>query len=628
MEIPGAIFPNAGNESRPLDFSAAIQGASIGRERELQVQRLNLNREAKQNTTSSNIQNQLNPDQLKGDVGDAPVGQEMSSILNDAQKDIRAGASEADIRTKYGDRIKKVSQYMTTAKIIDTQLENTLKTLPKDAGYNLDAIRAEAKKLAYTDGVDENGNPKLRDFTKIDPTTNYAAQVVREHPELVTNMSGIDKYIKELPKNDVEHTVVMPLPGGKKREAKISSKMNYFEDYDKDDAGNVKLDDNGHPAGIVPKFQVAMQNDKNGKQVPVLDPETGKPMRMMDTQNFDDMLAGKPELGDNLRGEVNRHLQAAGIHWEDNDPRKKMYAQALMYKEFMKQNNSTLHVDDKTTETAAASKENDPNFIANEVKRTRAITNARLQAEDDFENSHPDSGKAKQPKIKAPETVAQLFTNPKSVTDGAAIEKTPDGQQAYNVTEMFPGGKLNFKGGSGGAYTGAYYKPDTHELLVYKKGDTKPETVSADNAGQFMARIAEANGVPKAQIRPLLDNYGFGKGKFKAGQSPDLAAPINAAKDAQAEDTQKKVKTFIDTEKPDSIKGLKTPDGTITDANVRGGFKTGLGMDKYSIELSKGGKKTTKTFASKDELNKYLLGTTGNTSSGGFNPEDAINKYK
>jgi hypothetical protein len=188
--------------------------------------------------------------------------------------------------------MQKVSQYMTAAKTIDAQIEDALKGLPKDQGYDFDKIRTEAKKAAFG-SVDEKGNYNLNPVERIDPTKNYVAQIVREHPEAVTDMSGWDKFTKNLPKSTSDTDVTTVTGPGESNRYRVNAQKNYLEDFDKDEKGQV--------TGISPKSEIAFDTTPDGKKVPIKDPETGEPMKLLSTPYFNDLLNHNPHLADALR---------------------------------------------------------------------------------------------------------------------------------------------------------------------------------------------------------------------------------------------------------------------------------------------------------------------------------------
>ncbi len=612
MPVPGAILQGAGGMlDQPIDTSGIARGAQIADERRNAQARLKLAKQSQLNQESNAFTEANDPTKLKGDVADAPVGQAMADINYEFQRRLLAGENAQSLKVELMPRMQQIAKYMTASKIIDANIEKTIAAMPKTGAYDFDKIRAEVKKQAYAGML----NPKTGKYDtslidKIDPTQNYIEKLIQEHPDLGTSMDVWDKMAKEIPKYKTADEYIEITGPGTSIKHRTTGLMNAFEDFVRDK--------NGKPIGIATQGDVYPERDKDGNIItdknnnpkPVNDPDTDKPVMMLKEGKFEGLMSNR-DLSDSLRGEAKRHFIAAG-HPDvaENDPAFRDYMRHLAYQKLEQNKTSDFSaVHDPKESAGAATQEmmQDPQYWANERKKSRVATEERLNAENRDRAAHPEKYSDKTPRSATAEIISNIFTNPKSIVGGEIPTATPDGRQAYDITGGFP--KI------GPGYVKQFYDAKNHQLLLYKKDNSTPEIVTADNAGPFMTKVAMLNKENPASVKKVLTDTGYGAGEYKSGKSDELSVPIEKVEKESRDATTSARNTAIDNANLNTLKNQETPDGgTISKIERNRVF----GPAYVVSILSKDGKSTqVKEFKTKEEFKDYML-----------TPEELADKYK
>lgn len=612
---------------QPLNFSGWYQGQQFAAMRQNRADRLKLSQEGRRNQTMQETTSYLDKMHMHdGTPYDPVITQAYGGLLQQAAQMASEGKDFSTIMTQITPSVAQLNGYSQKAQAISKNIKETLARVPKDQGYDAAALEDEAKNAAFYDKDPKTGEKILKSPDTIDADKNYVLGTIKDHPDLVTNMSGWDNYFKTLPKHQTDKNVTTVTGPGKTNTQRVRVNANAFEDFDKDDNGNIKMDETGAPTGLVPKFQVV----KDGDGKPIVDPDSGQPMRVMDDGLFNQLTTDRPGLSDALRGATKKHFQAVQKEGDpeisENDPKFRLYAKHLAYQKASELQNSSYSFLDKDAQSAQSTKldpEMQKEQLAFNTKNAAATEQARLDVQNRDIERHPENYKTargnKASDEESIEPIAQIFTNPHGVlANEPVIQK--GGHDVVDVSPLMHGGKFNFAAGAKNQYSGMYYNPAAHQLELYKPGQKDPEIITSQNASQFLNRVAEVNGTNRSDVKGIMQKYKFSSGAFN--QDP---AQVQKNMAAQQQATQQanvgKVDTFIQSEDPGKIKGFQTPDGTVTDASVRGRIKQGIGMDKYSIDIkTKDGKTLNKTFKDENALKTYL----------GIKPvsaEDLINKY-
>lgn len=589
----------SGFVSGPQTFEGIDKAADIIMQQRQRAEKLKQEREGKQAATSKFLADYLDPkDHLTGTNYDSQVVAGYGSILQQAQALAQKGASTSDILMAIGPSVNKLNQYSTTAKQVNQNIKDSVGRLKGYAGYNPEALEAEAKKQAFY-GPDG----KLKDPSTIDPNQNYVAMAAQNSPELVTTGKGLDDFVNKTPMADYSRNVTTAY-GGRSKVSKIEAKHPFWEDLKRDANGNVLADATGAPVGLG-VVGSSMLDDKNQ---PIVNPQTGQPFQVMDKGHFNAIMTHNPDVADYVRGQVNQHFKATGAKElpQEGSPQWDMMARHILGDELADRSRSTFRTVDQQKETAPAVKVEigrDPNMLNDLAKYESAV-----KLKGDYSIYDPKAQKAV--KTNAVEAIGKVFNNDPVFLGGEHTEV--GGRNVIDVTDFLPGGGLKSGRGDDQVYKGIYYDPAKRSLLVTQQARTKDKTgqkptdleeIPESKAGLFMTRIAAANGVDPDKVSGILGNLGYRGAKFTSASQPGTV-PVDLAKEHN-----EKIDAAMNEDKfSDPVfKGIKTSEGTIQKVE-KNTFTSWLpGRDNYSVDLkTPDGKTKTKYFKTKEELTQYI----------------------
>lgn len=571
---------------------------TLGRQRQ-ELEKTQKEQEGKQAATSKFLTDYLDPkDHLTGTNYDPQVVSGYGNILQQAQTLAQKGASTSDILMAIGPSVNKLNQYSVTAKQVSQQIKDSVGRLKGYAGYNPEALEAEAKKQAFY-GPDG----KLKDPSTVDPNQDYVAMAAKNSPELVTTGKGLDDFVNKTPMADYSRSVTTAY-AGRSKVTKIEAKHPFWEDLTRDAKGNILTDPTGAPQGLG-VVGSPMLDDKNQ---PIVNPQTGQPFQVMDKDHFNAIMTHNPDVADYVRGQVNQHFKAAGAKElpAEGSPQWDMMARHILGDELDTRKRSTFRTVDQQKETAPAVKVEigrDPNMLNDLAKYESAV-----KLKGDYSIYDPKAKKAV--KTNAVEAIGKVFNNDPVYLGGEHTEV--GGRNVIDVTDFLPGGGLKSGRGDDEVYKGIYYDPAKRSLLVTQQARTKDKTgqkptdleeIPESKAGLFMTRIAAANGVDPDKVSGILGTLGYKGAKFTSPSQPGTI-PTDLAKEHND-----KINSALNEDKYDSpiFKGLKTPDGTIQKVDQRTYTAWLPGRDKFAVDVKTAdGKTKTITFKTKDELTQYI----------------------
>ena len=166
-------------------------------------QQLAYEQQGRQAATSKFLTDYLDPkEHLTGTNYDPQIVSGFHDILQQAQSLATKGAPTADIMMAIGPSVSRLNDYSTKAKLINTQIKDSVSKLKPYTGYNPEAIEQEAKKQAFY-GPDG----KLKDISTIDPNEDYVAMAAHNSPQLVTSGKGLDDLVAKTPMADYSRNV-------------------------------------------------------------------------------------------------------------------------------------------------------------------------------------------------------------------------------------------------------------------------------------------------------------------------------------------------------------------------------------------------------------------------------------
>lgn len=495
--------------------------------RQLRKDQLAAQQAGKRGAAGNFLREYLDPkDHLSGTAFDPMILQGLQDAMSKGAQLAAAGADSPTLMMALGPMVNKLSTYSANAKNINKQVDETINNMKADKqeGYDWAAVKNEALQKAFykqsADGQNEL-NP-----AQADPSVNWVMKAIEDSPEKVTTSEGFDQYFKDAKTNTTLHDITEMDKFGNPTRSKVNLiAQNYLTpEFDKATGkvkGFVPLHDEATEKGQ-PLYHL-FDDGKGGK--------TKAQVRLLDEKIFDSFRPGQVNY---IRGLVKKHLQeyegATGEKISMDSPKAKMVARALAYDELNRPNRKAtnvgyVHNDKLSPQQISLNIQSTDQYLQNVEDKAAASKRGRLSVPSDEES-------LKGFKVNAAEAIGNIFNgkedlsqNKKVAIDGT-IETYSGGtkdvknMQVYDITSSMPGGGLKAGRGEDYDFKKIYYSPTTRSLVAEKESGpegrkrvTQVEIPEA-NIGQFLYNIAEANGVPKAAVKPLLQKMGFNGGKF------------------------------------------------------------------------------------------------------------------
>lgn len=590
--------------TNPVDPSAAIQRAQQTLwQRNMQNQRLNLMKEARQNQVSNEVYNETDPSKYyTGSVYDPVITQNLQQAKQMGMDLASKGAGVAEIQQAIGPLMDKIKTYSMTAKAVNQQIDATIKRMQDnkmDVGYKLGDAAMGAKQSALMKR-DADGNLVPKDPSEINLSTNFLQDEIGNHPDEYTTNEALQTFAQHSGKSTRQNEVLVTQPNGNSVKKSVKVIGANWEVPEADAQGNIQMVpayDHATNAGQVLHHTIVGADGK----------ETDEPIRLFDEAHFDQMMRSQPAVADYIRGQVMQHIgeykDANGKPVTMSSPVAKLIARGIAYKELASAGNSTVETMNENKVSPAM-----VNVHVYGDKEQQAYDSAmgRAEAKSDAQQQGLAPGKTN-----AVQAIAQVFNNNPNYMDGAIV-KVGD-QNVIDITSKMPKGELQYTNqfGKKQPFQGVYYDPAKREIIVKKMGGYEhyPEA----QAGQLAAQIAEANGVPISTVKSTLASSGWNNGKFGSpGELPDVAGRANAQFAAAHQEKVQSGLTKLDAASDDAsgtaaLKGIDVPGGKIDAVSIRGGFKTMLGADKYAVDVkNSAGKISTLTFKDRAALAAFL----------------------
>lgn len=556
----------------------------------------------------------------------------ISQAKQQAYKMFEAGADAPTVMMATAPLLSKINRYSSVAQTVNKQADDTIAKLKADGhvGYDLDKLKDEALKSALYDADPKTGQLTLNP-DKADPNTNYVLQTIKDNPEKVTNTEAFDQFADKSKTNKTlsDVTQYTPTGGSTKMRAHLIAP----------DWAVPETDAKGVTTGFVPKHDIALEQgqplihnfkDAQGN-------ETKAPVRLLDEKIFDQGMT--PAMQDYIRGQVKQHLQEYQTKGGDeiplNSPKAKLIGRAIAYDMLNTPTRLPHSIESAEIQGKPSPQEIKLNIGGSPDKLAEL---SKFEQAQKLKGAYSVPGAGKAVKTNAVEAIGKVFNNDPTFTSGETTNV--DGKSVIDVTPFMPGGGLKHGRGDDDKFGSIYYDPKERSLLVERNGKdaqgvktSEMQHIPEKNAGQFMMRIAEANGVRPEVAAETISKMGYKNGQFtQAAQSGAAVQRVQKAGEEQAaateKDTTQKVDKALDTDTEpalNQLKGLQTKDGVINKVERRG-ISTWVGRDRYSVELNTpDGKTKTVTFSDKPALQTYLKQQKAGKSAA--NVEDLRKKY-
>lgn len=596
-----------GFDNQPLDTSGLDrlsntlhQQRQEQRQNMLDQRRLQEEQEGKRAATSKFLTNYLDPkDHLTGTAYDPQIVSGLQDLLQQGEQLASKGADQNSILMALGPQVSKLNQYSTTAKLISQNIKNSVSKIAgtnKYIGYDADALTQQALKQAFY-GPDG----KLKDISSIDPNEDYVSMATKNAPELVTTGKGLDDFVAKTPMNENSMNGTTAY-AGRSKQSSFDAKFHDWMTPAKDENGNISTDENGMPLPMTVKG-TPMLDDKNQ---PIINSQTGKPYIALDKNYFNLIMQHNPDVADFIRGQVKKAFADAGAKEQpaEHSPQWDMMARHVLADELQTRDHSILKIRNTEKETSPAIKielGRDPNALG-------ALANyeSAVKLTGPYSYLNPKTGK--EGKTNVVQAFGHILNNDADFLQGN--QENVNGRNVVDVTPYMPGGGLKSGRGEDEVFKQIYYDPQKRSILVSsqpKEKDAKGnkpislEEVPEEKMGQFLSRIAFANGVDPATMRKQFEQMGYIGGKFKS--PADYGSVLSQRLKSEQND---KIDNAIKYDSWSNLNGIETPDGVIQKV-VGDRWTFGGNRDQYAVTIKKqDGSTKTVTFPTKMELEQYL----------------------
>ncbi len=290
--------------SRPDSFEGLYRDADIVQRNRQMNQETAFRKDQQKASNTQRIMNYLDPkDYLTGTDYDPKVVEDINGALQEAISLTENGADISTVMMAITPKVAKISEYSQKAKMINANLKKGAEVLKSYKGYNVPAIEQEARKTAFY-----NQDGTLRDLSEVDPNADWITETVKTKPWAVTTGAGLDDFAENLPLEEFQ-SEVMTSNRGINRKVRVGGKKAFYEDYARNEKGEIMLDANGNPVGldILGSDPIRTEDGKG-----FVTDESGKPARSMDRAAFLAIMQQRPDVADYVRGQVQKFYEDAG----------------------------------------------------------------------------------------------------------------------------------------------------------------------------------------------------------------------------------------------------------------------------------------------------------------------------
>lgn len=556
---------------------------------------LAMQQEQKRNTAGTFLKSYLDPKQyLNGSEYDPVVVQKLHSVMQKASGLAEQGADIPSLLMAIGPDMQDVSQYSAKAKVIDQGIKDNLAKISQEKGYVPGQIEPLAKKLAFHTQDPKTGefgdlNP---DINSVDPSKNYVMEAIKQFPKQTTDAAGINDFIEKVPTKEYSKTIQTSF-GGRTKNVSYDAKHPFYMDLARDEKGNIATDKNGNPTGLEVQGDTVTGDDNK----PIIDQTTGQPFKALNKQNYQFIMSLHPALADHMRGEIQDAFKQTGQPAPaEGSQAWEIMGRHVLYETLKNNDKSHFKVNDVQRETAPAVKlDLGSSYIDMLRNESRARTEGNLDAKE-------EAGVG--PKVKplnVAQTTNEIFNNNPDYLKGEST--SVDGHRVIDVTGNYQGAEFRFGHGEQEAYNKVYYDPQRRVLTTEDKMGNRTEHKESDMP-DFLQKVAGANKLNPSAIPKYLNAGGYSKGKYtKPG---DASGTIQDLNKQDADERSKAMDDLFTNGRGSALKGIKTPDGKITEAGEQPFYRSG----KYYITV-KGtdGQERKKVFGSKSEMENYIKST-------------------
>lgn len=287
----------------------------------LRDEQLKKEAEAKRFASDKFFANYLDPkDRFTGTKADPVIAEQLSEALTQAHQLSARGATDNEIFMAITPIVNRVNDYSQKAKQLQEQKKQALEVLGKQKGIDPLKFSSEFDDEVFMETDPKTGVKKMRDISTIDPSKNYADNVLKNR-DIFTN-EGFADYVGKSGKSTTVEDISVYGKDKSMRRTKAELTAPSFMVSDKDERG-------AH-VDFVPKYELATDGDNvvMGEFMGQDGAKTKAPVRMVTDEVFNDLPVSAKAY---LRQEVRRLSKDKGV--ELNSVQAQNLAKALAYDE-------------------------------------------------------------------------------------------------------------------------------------------------------------------------------------------------------------------------------------------------------------------------------------------------------
>lgn len=511
-------------------------------------ERLRLQEDTRKQATASTLANYLDPkDLLTGTPYDPIIAQSLQEAMQAGTMLASKGVDTPSIMMAIGPMVNKINGYSQRAKQVGKQIDESIRLMKESklTGYDFSKIKQHALQNAFYD-LDESGKPMLNP-DKADASIDWVQRAIQNNPLEVTTGEAFDDFAQNAKMMKTTSDIISY--DDKMRKTRFKGHLihqNYL---------TPEYDNEGAVTGFVPAHDTAMEQgrplihtfkDEQGKEVDA-------PVRLLDQGVFNSLT---PAMHDNIRGQVTKHLNdywvETGKQISPNSPEAMMVARAIAYDELNKKTRKqgsieyASELNKPSGQEVRIKWESTPEALRLEREQAAARKQGRMDVQNEDEEEKKKKTNVAEALGKAWNNDPDYATGPKFKISGDIVTpagiKKANNREVVDITNMLPGGGLKAGKGEDFDYKGIYYDPATRSLLVQKESGSQfskkitTEEIPEDRAGQFIGKVAMANGLDYSRVKAVLEKMGYVGGKFtkatgRQPQQTQQAAPKKSFRD-------------------------------------------------------------------------------------------------
>jgi len=211
--------------------------------------------EAGKAASSKFLVDYLDQDQfLTGTPQDPYTVKKVSELLREGSALIEQGVDNNQLLMALSPKVGRLSQETQVLKQINEQKKKAIEALKSNPAIDVVKLNSAFDEIYFE--TDENGNPKLKDISKLDPTKDYVTEVLNTKP--IYTPAGFDTFVAKAGQVKDRFSMTVKDSSGKlsKKDMKLIAPEFMIPEYEMVDGKEV------FTRKFVPQYELAVDEDK------------------------------------------------------------------------------------------------------------------------------------------------------------------------------------------------------------------------------------------------------------------------------------------------------------------------------------------------------------------------------